>query len=409
MISLNLTDKSEKIKKSLKEMKKPKDYLYIYSTTEIYWIGEWCKGIIKITESISNKLYDVGKEIFKMTGKLPDDTNNFATNIVYVYFTLNELKEIRNYASLYKYPSNSIPIKAETTLNLVNAKIDYLEKQKNKILDVLKSGCRESYQTTHEFHTYTKADMFWYAEWALDKCKTLYPELYKKLIKGFKLTEKSDEIYQYYFFKLHELQNIRHYTLGYYHALNHDQPDRKRSVEESIALCRLDEKIEFIKEWEDAKLKHYLEGEERMNNSTENQEEMKCETPYSKKAINQSWEALHKPDTSDLFPSINQLCDNITDAMWVNEDTLVNIARECIVNKYNIEYKFKGGVTIKGYITHGEVINYIENGITKLYITINIPDEHEDDGTLIINLLEEINLKTLAFKDNTLFLQHKNA
>lgn len=375
----------------------PIDYLYMYSATEIYWIGEWCKDIIKVTSSIKAKLQDIGKEIFKTTGKLADDSSNFTTNIVYVYFTLNELKEIRNYASLYQYSSNPIPVKAETTLNLINTKIDYLENQKNKIFDVLKSGCRESHQLTHELHTYTKDDIFWYAEWALDGCEVIYPMLHKKIIKGLKLTENSNEIYQYYFFKLHELQDIRFYTISYYHTLNHDQPDKKRTIEESIVLCRLDQKIEFIKEWEDTKLKLYLEGEEKMKNKPELENNVCDERGLT----------TLQPITLDEIISCK--CDNISCNICNNEMELAHIVKKCIEHKCNVEYKVKNGVTIKGYITHGELINYIENENTKLYIRINIPDNDEgnDDGTLIINLLEEINLKTLAFKDNTLLLQHK--
>lgn len=267
------------------------NHICIYTISDIYWINKWCENILKATDSLAYKCRDVYREIFKITGKHPETTSdNSVDNSIasaYVFFSLKELKEIRNYASMY-YFSNEKTVGAKNTLDDINLRIKYLEKQE--------------------------------------------------------------------------------------------------------------------------KMNNSTVKQEKMNNSTENQEEMKCETLYSKKAINQSWEALHKPDTSSIFPSVSQLCDETANAMWVNEATLVNIVRECIVQEYNVEYKVKDGVTFKGYITHGELINYIENGITKLYIRINTPSEEgEDDGTLIINLLEEINLKTLTFKDNTLFLQYKNA
>lgn len=243
-----------------------KNHIYVYSISDIYWIDKWCENILKVTDSLKHKCRDASKEIFKLTGKLPEATrdNSIASDdsiaSAYVFFSLKELKEIRNYASMY-HSSNEKTVGARNTLYDINLRIKYLEKQSDEIFDVLKSGCRESYQLTHKFHTYTKADIFWYAEWALDNCKILYPELYKKIIKGLKLTKESDEIYQNYLFKLHELQNIRRHTSSYYATLNHDQPDRKRSVEESIALCRLDEKIEFLEEWKDTELKLYLENQ----------------------------------------------------------------------------------------------------------------------------------------------------
>lgn len=365
----------------------PIDYLYMYSATEIYWIGEWCKDIIKVTSSIKAKLQDIGKEIFKTTGKLADDSSNFATNIVYVYFTLNELKEIRNYASLYQYSSNPIPVKAETTLNLINTKIDYLENQKNKIFDVLKSGCRESYQLTHELHTYTKDDIFWYAGWALDRCEVIYPMLHKKIIKGLKLTENSNEIYQYYFFKLHELQDIRFYTISYYHALNHDQPDKKRTIEESIVLCRLDQKIEFIKEWEDTKLKLYLEGEEKMKNKPE---------------LENNAARILQPITP--AERISCKCGYIACNICNNEKELAYIIKECIKEKYDVEYKYSDISTTEGYFVSGEMVSDLANDETKFIIKFH--DTRDDsDYDIDTNIL---NLKTIKFENNTLYIQARN-
>lgn len=368
------------------------NHIWIYTISDIYWIDKWCEDRIKITESISIKLQDIGREIFKSTGKLPEaaSDNSIDNSIasVYVFFSLKELKEIRNYASIY-YSSSEKTVGAKNTLDDINLRIKYLEKQSEKILNVFKSGCRESYQLTHEFHTYTKADIFWYAEWALDNCKILYPVLYKKIIKGLKLTKESDETYQYYFFKLHELQNIRWYTLSYYHTLNHDQPDKERSIEESIVLCRLDEKIEFIKEWEDTKLKIYLEGEKRMKNKIESE--------------NNTCDRSLQPITA--AERISCKCDYIACNICNNEKELAYIIKECIKQQYNVNYKCDDVNTFKGYITHGELISYVETDETKFYITIHTP---ADEGNLTINMLSEIDLKTIKFENNTLYIQGRN-
>lgn len=360
-------------------------HICIYTISDIYWIDKWCENILKATDSLAYKYRDACREIFKITGKHPEDTGNLPIVDVYVFFSLKELKEIRNYASMY-YSSNEKTVGAKNTLNDINLRIKYLEKQKNEILNVLKSGCRESYQLTHEFHTYTKADIFWYAEWVLDRCETFHPVLYKKIIKGLKLTEKSDEIYQYYFFKLHELQVIRSYTLSYYHALNHDKPDMKRSVEESIALCRLDEKIAFMKEYEETKLKFYLEGEEKMKNKIESE--------------NNTCDRSLQPITA--AERISCKCDYIACNICNNEKELAYIIKECIKQQYNVNYKCDDANTFTGYITHGELISYVETDETKFYITIHTP---ADEGNLVINMLSEINLKTIKFENNTLYIQ----
>lgn len=374
------------------------NHICIYTISDIYWIDKWCENILKVTDSLKYKCGDASKEIFKLTGKLPeatsdnliDDSIDDSIDSAYVFFSLKELKEIKNYASMY-YSSNEKTVGARNTLYDINLRIKYLEKQSEKILNVFKSGCQESYQLTHEFHTYTKADIFWYAEWALDNCKILFPELYKKIIKGLKLTEESGEIYQYYFFKLHELQNIRYYTLSYYRTLNHDQPDRKRSIEESIALCRLDEKIEFLEEWKNIQLKIYLEGEKRMKKVTESENN----------ACDKTIESLHPITPAER---ISCKCDYIACNICNNEKELAYIIKECIKQQYNVNYKCDGVNAFNGYITHGELINYVETDETKFYITIHTP---ADEGNLVIDMLSEINLKTIKFENNILYISNK--
>ena len=363
------------------------NYICIYTISDIYWINKWCENVLKITESLKYKCDDASKEIFKLTGKLPEATSDNSIASAYVFFSLKELKEIRNYASIY-YSSNEKTVAAKNTLYNINLRIKYLEKQSEKILNVFKSGCRESYQLTHEFHTYTKADIFWYAEWALDRCKTLHPVLYKKIIKGLKLTEKSDEIYQYYFFKLHELQDIRWYTLSYYHALNHDQPDRERSVEESITLCRLDEKIEFIKEWEDTKLKVYLESEERMKKEVETN----CKP---------ATDIDCKSENSNAF--IMCECRGIATGMCDVELRLSNVIRECIKHNYTVEYKYNDNCITKGYIQSGEMIHNLKND--SISFKMEFVDTMNDGEFDIYSKV--LDLKAIRFDDktNTLYLQ----
>ena len=363
------------------------NHICIYTISDIYWINKWCENILKITDLLKYKYGDASKEIFKLTGKLPEATSDNSIASAYVFFSLKELKEIKNYASMY-YSSNEKTVGARNTLYDINLRIKYLEKQSEKILNVFKSGCRESYQLTHEFHTYTKADIFWYAEWALDNCKILYPELYKKIIKGLKLTKESDETYQYYFFKLHELQNIRWYTLSYYHTLNHDQPDKKRSIEESIVLCRLDEKIEFIKEWEDTKLKIYLESEERMKKEAETN----CKP---------ATEIDCKSENSNAF--IMCECRGIATGMCDVELRLSNVIRECIEHKYDVEYKYNDNCISKGYIQSGEMIHNLKNNT--VFFKIEFVSTNDDCEFDIYS--KNLDLKAIRFDDktNTLHLQ----
>lgn len=130
-----------------------KNHICVYAISDIYWINKWCENILKVTDSLAYKCRDASKEIFRLTGKLPettsdnliDDSIDNSIASAYVFFSLKELKEIRNYASMY-YSSNEKTVGARNTLYDINLRIKYLEKQSEKILNVFKSGCHESYQ-----------------------------------------------------------------------------------------------------------------------------------------------------------------------------------------------------------------------------------------------------------------------
>lgn len=105
-----------------------KNHIYVYSISDIYWIDKWCENILKVTDSLKHKCRDASKEIFKITGKLPEATSDKLIVSVYVFFSLKELKEIRNYASMY-YSSNVKTVEARNTLCDINLRIKYLENQ----------------------------------------------------------------------------------------------------------------------------------------------------------------------------------------------------------------------------------------------------------------------------------------
>lgn len=362
-----------------KEMTKLKEITTYTTLEELKWYNIWCdKPCISL---LPYEQEVIGKVANKLSEALDEESKTE------INFDLEELTYIKMCANNY-YGVNLKTDEDTIVLNKLDDKIHYLKH--NDITNSYVDEQEEKWVKEH-LNVYDLSEINCFDNWCEHQV-VISASLHDKLVDAYgKITIDSTKDIHIQF-TLKELKELSNYAKIYHY-------DAGLSIDEEYVLYNLKSRIK------------YLEKQEKMNNSTEKQEEMKCEeTLYSKKAINQSWEALHKPDTSPINYSVNQLCNEITTAMWVNEDTLVNITRECIVNKYNVECKVKDGVIFKGYITHGELINYIENGIVKLYIRINTPSEEgEDDGTLIINLLEEINLKTLTFKDNTLFLQYKNA
>nr|DAT07267.1 MAG TPA: hypothetical protein [Caudoviricetes sp.] len=50
------------------------------------------------------------------------------------------------------------------------------------------------------------------------------------------------------------------------------------------------------------------------------------------------------------------------------------------------------------------MINYVETDETKFYITIHTS---ADEGNLVIDMLSEINLKTIKFENNILYISNK--
>lgn len=116
-------------------------HLHTYSTTNIYWINKWCENILKVTESLKYKCDDASREIFKLTGKKPEAVDTIPYIDVYVFFSLKELKEIRNYASMY-YSSNEKTVEAKDTLYDINLRIKYLEKQSEKMKKEAETNCK---------------------------------------------------------------------------------------------------------------------------------------------------------------------------------------------------------------------------------------------------------------------------
>lgn len=109
-----------------------KNHICVYAISDIYWINKWCENILKVTDSLAYKCRDASKEIFRLTGKLPEATRDNSivsdnSNVsIDVFFSLKELKEIRNYASMY-YSSNEKTVGARNTLYDINLRIKYLE------------------------------------------------------------------------------------------------------------------------------------------------------------------------------------------------------------------------------------------------------------------------------------------
>lgn len=378
------------------------NHICIYTISDIYWIDKWCENILKVTDSLKYKCGDASKEIFKLTGKLPettsdnliDDSIDNSIASAYVFFSLKELKEIRNYASMY-YSSNEKTVGARNTLYDINLRIKYLEKQSEKILDALRKGYNETQAVMLETNTYNRNDIDWYAEWVLDKLRikntisNIILSCSKSLNEAASLGKDPNKVICY--MHLEDLKEIRKYAIIHYNEMNHDFPDRKRSDKEVIALCRLDEKIAFMEEYKDAKLKFYVEKEEKMKNKPE------LENNTCDKTI----ESLHPITPAER---ISCKCDYIACNICNSEKELVYIIKECIKQQYDVNYNCVDVNTFKGYITHGELINYVETDETKFYITIHTP---ADEGNLVIDMLSEINLKTIKFENNILYISNK--
>lgn len=367
-------------------------YLHTYSTANIYWINKWCGNILKVTESLKYKCDDASREIFKLTGKKPEAVDTIPYIDVYVFFSLKELKEIRNYASMY-YSSNEKTVKAKDTLYDINLRIKYLEKQSEKILDALRKGYNETQAVMLETNTYSRNDIDWYADWVLDKFH-IDKTINNMILNCMRAFDETDSAGKHpstiiCYIDLKDLKEIRHYAMIHYDDMDHDFPDKRKSDKEIIALCRLDEKIAFMEEYKDAKLKFYLEGEEKMKNKIESE--------------NNTCDRSLQPITA--AERISCKCDYITCNICNNEKELAYIIKECIKQQYNVNYKCDDVNTFKGYITHGELISYVETDETKFYITIHTP---ADEGNLIINMLSEIDLKTIKFENNTLYIQGRN-
>lgn len=395
MVDLTSTDRSlDQLKQPNNQLIKENwstNHIYIYTISDIYWINKWCENILKVTESIAYKCADADKEIFKITGKHSEATSSLPVVDVYVFFSLKELKEIRNYASMY-YSSNIKTIEAKNTLYDINLRIKYLEKQSEKIIDTLRKSQDEVQKVMLDINRYHREDIFWYAEWVLDKpiidksIRNIILDCMRALDKVDDANRNPNTIICY--ISLKNLKEIRRYAMIHYHNLDHDFPNRNRSVEESIALCKLDERIAFKEEYKETRAKFQMEKEEKQKSSIE--EEVGCRLKSELDCKSEDTCTVSKYEVR-----------GITAAMYSTELRLLNFIKECIKQKYDVVYSCDDINAFKWYITHGECVSYIETNETKIYITIHIP---YDGGNIVVDLLKEINLKSIRYENNTLYI-----
>lgn len=370
------------------------NHICIYTISDIYWINKWCENILKVTDSLAYKCRDAYREIFKITGKHPEATSDKLIVSVYVFFSLKELKEVRNYASMY-YSSNEKTVEAKNTLYDINLRIKYLEKQSEKILNALRKGYNETQAVMLETNTYNRNDIDWYADWVLDKflihntIENIILSCSKSLNEAANLGKDSNKVICY--MHLEDLKEIRKYANIHYYDLDHDFPDRKRSDKELIALCRLDEKIAFMEEYEEAKVKFYVEKEEKMKKEVE---------PNCKPATKLDC----KSENSNAF--IICECRGIATGMCDVELRLSNVIRECIEHGYDVEYKYNDNFITKGYIQSGEMIHNLKND--SVSFKIEFVDTDNDRKFDIYSKV--LDLKVIRFDDktNTLYLQENN-
>lgn len=368
-------------------------YLHTYSTANIYWINKWCGNILKVTESLKYKCDDASREIFKLTGKKPEAVDTIPYIDVYVFFSLKELKEIRNYASMY-YSSNEKTVKAKDTLYDINLRIKYLEKQSEKILDALRKGYNETQAVMLETNTYSRNDIDWYADWVLDKfhidktVRNIILSCSKSLNEAASLGKDPNKVICY--MHLEDLKEIRKYAMIHYNDMDHDFPNKRKSDKEVIALCRLDEKIAFMEEYKDARIKFQMEKEEKQNNSTETETNCKPATKLDCKSEN-----------SNAF--IICECRGIATGMCDVELRLSNVIRECIEHGYGVEYKYNDNCITKGYIQSGEMIHNLKND--SISFKMKFVDTMNDGEFDIYSKV--LDLKAIRFDDktNTLYLQ----
>lgn len=366
-------------------------HLHTYSTTDIYWISKWCNGILKATHSLAYKCRDAYREIIKITGKQPEAVDTIPYIDVYVFFSLKELKEIRNYASMY-YSSNEKTVAAKNTLYDINLRIKYLEKQSEKILDALRKGYNETQAVMLETNTYSRNDIDWYADWVLDKYH-VDETINNMILSCMRAFDETDSAGKHpstiiCYIDLKDLKEIRHYAMIHYDDMDHDFPDKRKSDKEVIALCKLDRKIAFMEEYRDATAKFQMEKEEKQNNLTETN----CK-PATKLDC--------KSENSNAF--IMCECRGIATGMCDVELRLSNVIRECIKHNYTVEYKYNDNCITKGYIQSGEMIHNLKND--SISFKMEFVDTMNDGEFDIYSKV--LDLKAIRFDDktNTLYLQ----
>lgn len=246
-----------------------------------------------------------------------------------------------------------------------------------------------------ETNTYNRNDIDWYAEWVLDKF-LINNTISNIILSCMKTLNEADSTGKHpnatiCYMHLEDLKEIRKYVNIHYYDLNHDFPDRKRSDKEIIALCRLDEKIAFMEEYKDAKLKFYVEKEERMKKEAETN----CKP---------ATELDCKSENPNAF--IMCECRGIATGMCDIELRLSNVIRECIEHEYDVEYKYNDNCITKGYIQSGEMIHNLKNNTVVFKIEF-VPTNGDCEFDIYSKNLD---LKAIRFDDktNTLHLQQNN-
>ena len=365
-----------------KEMTKLKE-VNTYTLEELKWYNIWCDKPCIALLPYEQEVF--GKVANKLTNKLSEALDEESKTEI--DFDLEELTYVKMCANNY-YGVNLKTDEDTIVLNKLDDKIHYLKH--NDISNSYVDEQEEKWAKNH-LNVYDLLEINCFDNWCEHQV-VISASLHNKIVDAYGKIAINSTKDVHIQFTLKELKELSNYAKIYHY-------DAKLSIEEENVLYDLNLRID------------YLEKQEKMKNSTENQEEMKCETLYSKKAINQSWKALHTSDTQSAADAINQACKDIVNNISNNISKLVYIVKECYDHKYSVEYKTNNNVTFKGYISHAELVNDITSDMkierTKLYITFNIPsDDGEDDGTQIINLLEEINLKAIKFENNTLFIQY---
>lgn len=377
-----------------KEMTKLKE-VNTYTLEELKWYKFWYDSRAVIKPSLDSKFKEALDEESKTE----------------IEFDLDDLKLIKSGAdNYYNYcvrDDYKMSIEEDDILDKLDARISFLRKKNihQHTKDVFNSPVKSSAEdeetvsnayvdkqeeiwVKNHICVYAISDIYWINKWCENilkvtdslayKCRDASKEIFRLTGKFPDATRDSSivgdnsNVSVDVFFSLKELKEIRNYASIYYSS-------NEKTVGARNTLYDINLRIK------------YLEGEEKMKKATE----------LENNTCDKNTENLHPITPAER---ISCKCDYIACNICNNEKELAYIIKECIKQQYNVNYKCDGVNTFKGYITHGELISYVETDETKFYITIHTP---ADEGNLVIDMLSEINLKTIKFDDktNTLHLQ----